>query len=961
MKFFRKWITIGFSSISLILFVVLVCKKLRIDFFGFNHLLYFKIFLFFLAITMLISLEVFLQNWLIKLTHFIKQKFNLNKQFNLFQKEFLSLFSNCSALILIPLIMSCFVNCLDLVHLGLGFRISWIIPIVLLIIFLFLFIFSQWKIFFMLYYQIKEKLDWEKFRIILISFSTVLLIIFLLLSTLSHVNFRPFTVIKKNNHDLSFERVKTNQYSVTLKSLENNLSVIKIPLDTYDNSELTGRLRVIEKNSGQRLRSMSQKVILEDESQYFLFAFTPIENSKNVFYEFNLLLEDQFKNQEEGSFINLEEVTTIYQFNKQDLFDHKKYLSNISFIVNKVINVFQSREGTLFPELLILIIVAFYIVGINRFLTKKDLFLFSLIVTSVISLFNQLYFFLNGNLLFNFTNLQLACYLIFLFLNIFLLFSKNQYTEIKLFFKKDFNIDLFPQFSNTIQVGLLSLILFIGVFLRVYQLGRYSPSKDEYAHLAAAQRLKNEGLFNYQRGKEMTLLVSQVFSWLETEDLFAARMVPVFFGSATILLVYFLGKKINKNIGLLATFLFSLSPLAIGMSRYIREYPIYTFIINLFSLYLFFWINILLNKGKNILKIIGFFPVLAVIYYSFIRWVGLQFRLIFPISILLAAPLLFPFIKKIFLSYPKKRILAIFAGVILVTIPVFNRLSPGFSINSLSLGYFNFFFNPLVEVGSAMQLFFGSLYHPVLLFLIFLLPLLKLRRENNYLKSYYLVFMLMMFLLSTFIKSVNRDFSPRFIYAIYPFFTIIFAVSIETIINLLKRCLNINNFIIGMFLFSIINPLNALASVVHEDYEVDIKTGLWHPDAQSVMQVLHDNDYDENDFVITSLGGLFSYYYDVTYVGNPDLFPDRIFDRRAGRLEHDYMVSVVGYDYNHKQNHFQTGFLGVIDAINKHKHGWLVLNQNKPVGELLEVKHDLEMVSLIKSDYHDKGFIIIRW
>lgn len=178
----------------------------------------------------------------------------------------------------------------------------------------------------------------------------------------------------------------------------------------------------------------------------------------------------------------------------------------------------------------------------------------------------------------------------------------------------------------------LFLIVLVGFGLRVTNLTYLEPYTDEYAHLVGAKAINDHGSPTffidgkmtepYTRTYSLTVLISVLFSFFGT-SLFIARLPGVMFGTLAIIPFYFIGRKINKNIGLISSVLWMCSPWAIAVSRNVREYAIFPFfflVIFLFLLKFYDYIVKILKKDKfriNLKMILYLLGAIIPIIYGF--------------------------------------------------------------------------------------------------------------------------------------------------------------------------------------------------------------------------------------------------------------------------------------------------------------------------------------------------------
>ncbi len=179
--------------------------------------------------------------------------------------------------------------------------------------------------------------------------------------------------------------------------------------------------------------------------------------------------------------------------------------------------------------------------------------------------------------------------------------------------------NLFRWKPTEIQTCIFFLIL-TGFVLRISDLGVNSLWLDESISSIAALAFLEKGLpvlpsgLFYGRGLLNTFLIASSFATFGINE-FAARLPSVFFGTLTILIVYFMASKIgNKRIGIIAALLIAFSVWEIAWSRQARMYQQLQFFYIL-SLYLFY--EFTRNKSLKMLVLLVFSVIGTVMSHEF--------------------------------------------------------------------------------------------------------------------------------------------------------------------------------------------------------------------------------------------------------------------------------------------------------------------------------------------------------
>ncbi len=126
---------------------------------------------------------------------------------------------------------------------------------------------------------------------------------------------------------------------------------------------------------------------------------------------------------------------------------------------------------------------------------------------------------------------------------------------------------------------LLIFVVLLGFLLRVINLGELSLWVDEYVHVNWVKSiLSGNGLGASQlNGISFTLSILPFCALFEVSE-FWTRLPSCLYGTASIGLLYFLGKKLfNRNVGLLSAFLGAVSLYLVFWGRLARNYAIFEF------------------------------------------------------------------------------------------------------------------------------------------------------------------------------------------------------------------------------------------------------------------------------------------------------------------------------------------------------------------------------------------------
>ena len=216
----------------------------------------------------------------------------------------------------------------------------------------------------------------------------------------------------------------------------------------------------------------------------------------------------------------------------------------------------------------------------------------------------------------------------------------------------------------------LIIIVFIGFFVRIFGLGDFDFREDEFLVMRAATTYhfnkefylwdwikKEPSEYLYQRAWPHTFLVAKAFDIFGISE-WSARLVSVLFGTAFIIISYFIIKYFtnNKKIALLTTFAFALNPSYIELSRYTRMYSL-LFPIFILLAYLFYrGIIEGVNPNSKVNLIIKRIPAFDFNYsFLFIGLVLSYIGYIIHINVLVVFPVLLMFSLYLYILRREKK------------------------------------------------------------------------------------------------------------------------------------------------------------------------------------------------------------------------------------------------------------------------------------------------------------------
>lgn len=551
--------------------------------------------------------------------------------------------------------------------------------------------------------------------------------------------------------------------------------------------------------------------------------------------------------------------------------------------------------------------------------------------------------------------------------------------------------------------GILLLLVLVGFWLRFYNLDSLSPFVDEYYHLIGAKRFMAEDMFNYPRAMFLTYIIGFLFKLNGETSLLLARFPSVIFGTMSIIAIYFLAKHINKKVGLISSYLLVFSPLSVSLSRATREYQAYFLFILLFLLCLIYFLqtyNLLnlkyLKKNRVNLLFMLLMLFVPILFYLYIEKVQMIIELYIISGIFIGIFYLPRFIKfkqenDLISKLYKSRFSIIVISLIVTLLVIYFSTKFLHDYNWLlrtggfvkESKYENMFFNPdfSPNVGVYLQWFSGSSFSKLFASLLFILPIFFYYKNKHFVSS--LLSFLTIYI--AFVYFIDRYFASRYVYYAFPFYIIIYACSIYVLLNF-KKILADNSKIylvlIVVILAAFFNPITSINGIMDSNNGVpEPNGGFVHYDIPELIKYLDENNFTEEETLITANPMIFQYYYNYSFVTNSSEWPLKRFDYKDSKFVYDYGTL---YHYYYSAAHLQKPTAAYLrecndqvcnldenkrmnEIIKKYEIGWIVVdkdrnrNWNKRGFPLKNYTVEDTWVEYIGSTSGYRGFDIYRW
>lgn len=465
--------------------------------------------------------------------------------------------------------------------------------------------------------------------------------------------------------------------------------------------------------------------------------------------------------------------------------------------------------------------------------------------------------------------------------------------------------------------ALVGTILF-GLLLRIWNLGGLYPHVDEFYNLVSAKRFALDGYFmTYDQGSLLSYLLGFMIK-LGLTELVYLRIITVIFGVLNIFLIFLLAKKISKSVGIISAILFSILPLAIGISRFIRYYEIYLSFILIFMLVLIKSLKDRNNK-KFLLLLLG----LPILYYIMMGRIELLILLY-----LLGISFYFIFGHENLFRLNKIKLYIIFGSFLILCTYLIYRVLWLYKDIIFQPNYLFVLFDPSNSCWWRVSWFTCTPSNIFLILFIFLVPIFFLNK-NKILEISYIWFSLLIVLLTFF---VNFSFAPRYMYYFIVFYVMIFAYGISLFFKVfytkIKFCKIFYIILIIIFIISIFSPLNAINGVNLDDTERFSISSLGHLKLNLLFDFIDNRGFNGGDVLITDYPYIFLYYYDYDFITDPhkDLLNSVSVDSYTKKINYDYAKNL----YNYNETDFDSNtYPWAINIINEKDSGWIIFDKRK--------------------------------
>jgi hypothetical protein len=484
---------------------------------------------------------------------------------------------------------------------------------------------------------------------------------------------------------------------------------------------------------------------------------------------------------------------------------------------------------------------------------------------------------------------------------------------------EDFFTDKYPRLANIPYLGtifvkiflngwqhelVLILLAILGLMLRLWNLDALPPYTDETSHLITAKKIF-EGLdlqqVTYRRSLYTVTIPLVLFFKVFGMSLWTARLVGVLANILSVIPLYLLSKRINKQVALIAVGIFALDPWMIAVSRNVREYA---FIPLFYYFTALLMINFYESIPENLVFLRDFRRLLTWKTFLFIGTLGfiLYFvEFIDPLSTF----------KMIFALYPVFGLLAlrkldwqhssnIFLGSFLlltgsIVAGIFLKMLGGqfITVNKK----FNDFFISLFYDHPPQQWYYNRPLIAVILFVIAILATTLWEKRKFVLPFTMMTYSGTLLAFSYFRIKSNR---PRYVISIQIWHILLMAVGLFLITIIIKKIIKFRNTwaVVLVLLLFCWNVPHTFIPTLHTSSGLHPITDEYHADMDPAYEFLSSHS-DFDDVIVTTT------YIDTYY-------------QWKGEIN---FTKVVKYIY-----HAPEGRQVILDTIEAYPRGWIVLD-----------------------------------
>jgi hypothetical protein len=434
----------------------------------------------------------------------------------------------------------------------------------------------------------------------------------------------------------------------------------------------------------------------------------------------------------------------------------------------------------------------------------------------------------------------------------------------------------------------------------------------DFYNLISAKALFENGVTFYTRNIDYSLIMAGLFR-LGGSTLLMARLPGILYTCISVVLVYILGKMlVSRTIGMIAAFLFAISPWSIVISLAIREYAFNAMLLLLMFIFIV-WLHKRRGSAIDLSFMVhaGLASMVLLAYGLLAKNYGVYLLLI-TIWLWINALVLLELLDKT-TSRPRKLFGIMFHGISIIILAGAHLANANYLSHHLLHNpiWFCFFFDATVAV--PVHWFSGLLLSTCAL--IIALLFLCITTKNRYLLS---LCILLVLNITFMVLRFNGAIAPRYMYHLLPMFSIIIAAALFYLYLYLAK---VSKYSWGkgtglwvIIVLLIINPVTIWHGFTLDTYTMD--------DLGGTSVYVYDNDYyaliddmktagvRQNDPLVSEfITNVLTYYLDYS------IDPRKPFVRGSGQI-YDRGMNIYFENRFHKISEMQ-------EALDNHERGWI--------------------------------------
>lgn len=437
------------------------------------------------------------------------------------------------------------------------------------------------------------------------------------------------------------------------------------------------------------------------------------------------------------------------------------------------------------------------------------------------------------------------------------------------------------------HIFILTCIILLFFITRLYN-NDFINASDNY-NVIGLKNLYENGLSHYKYSPITDYLMLSLVKRYGF-NFFTIKIPFLLYSFVTLIFIYLIGQLLDKNLALVSSFLYTISPWTIVQSRITRDYS-FDLMFASISLYLCLIMYRKINETNDLKNTVKFLFLYSLIPLSVILVYKYNREQVLIVGIYALITFLFileHFVKKFCAQKHLSLYWAVITILSLVAIYFVDRFPFNYGFKLPDLTFIEIYFHPLIS--SPWQWFYGNhlgMFFFVALFIVGFFSYSRQSMNKSYLLILFTSFIFGL-LLYTFKYQTHIEYIPvRYTYFLFVPYVIIMS---NAILNLVKNFQKSEYMIVVIFLISLVNPIGLVYSMdpnlMHENEGISTikidNLGIGRFDVLETVTYLERELQVSDDTVIT-FGGRYEEF--ILYLNRP-MDKDRYL-LRDGNLKYD--------------------------------------------------------------------------